>query len=90
MWLNSSKKAKKIIYNFNENDWTELCPEMFNVYAHVYENFENKKKTVEILKSLKNPILHVADNLVTNKICTFHQIGELYVDAMLNLARQVY
>ena len=23
------KKAKKIIYNFNENDWTELYPEMF-------------------------------------------------------------
>ena len=22
------KKAKKIIYNFNENDWTELYPEM--------------------------------------------------------------
>ena len=64
---------------------------MFNVYAHVYENFENKKKkTVETLKSLKKPILYVADNLVTNKICTFHQIGELYVDAMLNLARQVY
>ena len=49
-----------------------------------------RKKNSRNPKVLKKPILYVADNLVTNKICTFHQIGELYVDAMLNLARQVY
>ena len=51
---------------------------MFNVYAHVYENFENKKKNSRNPKVLKKPILYVAENLVANKICTFHRIGESY------------
>ena len=79
MWLNCFKKEKKIIYHLDENDWTALCSEIFMLMF---------MKILKI-KDSRNPKVP-CHHIVSGTLCTFYQIGELYVNAMLNLARQVY